>query len=414
MAIATTLLHDDWYKASMRAAVLEFFRHTRVASAFTNRNTDFPVAKYIDLAELDDEFAALSELRYSQREIAYYASLGVLPKKYIDSLASYRVPEVFVDKAPNDQLVIEAEGNWSEIMPVEVHVLSIVTELVSRKLAEEMGLSPLDIRRQGHQHLDEAIAFFKAHPHLKLAPFGARRHFSQQWEYEATARLVEAIPDQIAGISNVALAREFDYPLSGTIAHEMFIVPTMIEIGYSNPNAIADAQNMVMDSWEKLYANKWNGGMLCTIPDTFTTVYFLKHFTPEQANIWRTHKQDSGDPRVFVDRFMDWFAANGIDPRQHRINHTDGLDLAKMAVVDDYCQDRYMMGLGWGTLHTNNVGVPTHSFVWKPKWVLVNGGHVPCAKLTDNLAKATGDPDMIQTLKQLTGDTTTFNELQTV
>lgn len=414
MAIVGTLLSDDWYKASMRAAVLRYYPDTVVCSRFTNRNADFPVARYIDLGELRDEFAALRELRFSKAEVAYYASLGVLSQQFLDSLSTYHIPEIEVDTAPGDQLNIEVATNWADGMPAEVHVLGIVTELVSRALAKEMGLGPAAIRREGYRHLDEAIAFFRAHPDLKVAPFGARRHFSQAWEYEATARLVDQIPDQIAGISNVALAREFGYPLSGTIAHEYFIVPTMIEIGQGNPNAIRDAQNQTMDHWEELYADKWDGGMLCTIPDTFGTPSFLAHFTPERALKWRVHKQDSGDPKVFVERMLSWLGENGQDPRLHRINHTDGLTVAKMAELHDYCQARYMVGFGWGTRHSNNVGVPTHSFVWKPSWVMVDGERVPAAKLTDNLAKATGDPAMIARLKELTDDHTTFSEQQDV
>ncbi len=414
MAIVPSLLHNDWYKFTMPPVVQRFYPGTVVGCGFTNRNTDFPVARYIDQGELEDELAALRELRFSKRELDYLDSLGAIPPDYLQKLPNFRMPRVHVERAPNEQYRIECQGFWDEIMPVEVPVLGIVTELASRALAKEAGLSPLDLRRNAHKHWDELIAFLKANPEVKIAPFGARRHYSAAIEYEGTARLVEAVPDQIAGISNVALAREFGYPVSGTIAHEYFIVPTMIHIARGTPNPIGVAQNEAMDAWEAVFKDIWGGAILCAIPDTFGTDSFLEHFSYKRALDWRVFKQDSGDPKVFVDKVIRWLLDSGLNPKMFRINHTDGLNIPIIDDLRQYCPEQYQHGYGMGTHHSNNVGVPTHSFVWKPAYVMVDGKRVGAAKLTDNVAKATGDPAMIETLKQLTHYHTTFNQLQTV
>ncbi len=413
MPIIGSLLNNDWYKFTMPPVVRKHYTDTWVRCSFTNRNTEFPLAHYVDQMELEEELDALRQLRFTKRELDYLRSLGVIDPDYLDWLTTFAMPKVEVKREGN-QYNIWVEGVWDEVMPVEVPALQIITELTSRALAKEVGLGMRELRHEGFARLDEAVKFFRANPGLKFAPFGTRRHFSAAWEYEATAYLVDRIPDQIAGISNVGLAMEFGYPLAGTIAHEYFMVITMMAIAQGVPDPIGSAQNQAMDYWETEYADKWEGGMLCAIPDTFGTDSFLAHFTPERAQLWRTFKQDSGDPKVIVEKILTWLQGRNLDPRQYRINHTDGLTIATMDDLHRFCDGRYMDGYGWGTRHTNNVGVPTHSFVWKPLQVWVNGEWVWCVKLTDNLAKATGEPNMVEKVKQLVGYTNSFREVQTV
>jgi nicotinate phosphoribosyltransferase len=417
MAIINTLLNNDWYKFTMGPAVRKFYPNTIVGCRFTNRNKDFPLAHYVDIDELSDELAALRDLRFSLREIAYLESQGIIPNWYLAHLRNFRMPEIYAEVV-GDQIEMWVEGVWDDVMPAEVPALQIITELVSRALAKEAGLGPSDIRREGYRHLDELVDFFKAHPVKKLALFGTRRHYSVAWEHEVTAYLVYKMGDQIAGISNVGLAQEFGYNLSGTIAHEYFIVPTMIQVALGTPDPIGVAQNEAMDHWEELYADKWNGGILCAIPDTFGTDSFLRAFTPERAATWRTFKQDSGDPLVFVDKVTTWLLEHDLDPALYRLVHTDGLTIPimdKLFAAADHHPTHYMDGYGQGTSQTNNVGVATHSLVWKPDWVEVEGQRIPCVKLSDNLAKAVGhDPAMIERVKELAGYTNQFSELQNV
>jgi nicotinate phosphoribosyltransferase len=413
MPIIGSLLNNDWYKFTMPPVVRKHYPNTWVKCGFTNRNTDFPLARYVDQMELEEELEALTQLLLTKREVDFLRSLGVIDPHYLDRLTTYSMPKTMVERV-GDQYNIWVDGVWDDVMPVEVPALQVVTELASRALAKEAGLGIRELRREGFARLDEAVEFFRANPGLKFAPFGTRRHFSVGWEYEATAYLVDRIPDQIAGISNVGLAMEFGYPLAGTIAHEYFMVSTMLAIAQGVPNPIGFAQNQAMDFWEAEYAGKWEGGMLCAIPDTFGTDSFLAHFTQERAELWRTFKQDSGDPKVVTEKILAWLRNHSLDARQYRINHTDGLTIATMADLHRFCGGRYMDGYGWGTRHTNNVGVATHSFVWKPLQVQVNGEWVWCVKLTDNLAKATGQPAMVEKVKQLVGYTNSYREVQTV
>lgn len=416
MPIIGSLLNNDWYKFTMPPVARRYYRDTVTGSCFINRDPNFRIADYFDIVELREELAALRTLRYTKQELDYLRSLGAISPAYLEHLKNFHMPEVHAE-THDGQLIMEAQGIWDDIMPVEVPALQIITELISRAIAKEIGLSPADIRREGYRQLDKLVALMKANPSKRIVLFGTRRHFSVAWEYEATAYLVYKIPNQIAGISNVGLAREFGYPVGGTIAHEYFIIPTMIEVARGTENPIGVAQNQAMDHWEEEYADIWDGAILCAVPDTFGTDAFLDAFTPDRAKLWRVFKQDSGMPQIFVNKLMHWLQEHDLDTSLYRVNHTDGLDVASMAELFRFADKhpaRYMDGYGVGTRTSNNVGVPTFSLVWKPSWVMVDGEKVPAVKLSDNLSKATGDPAMVARVKKLAGYTNTFRQTQTV
>ena len=61
MPIIGSLLNNDWYNFPMSGAMRKFYPQVKVCYEFVNRNKDFPLANYIDLAELRDEIEKLDE-----------------------------------------------------------------------------------------------------------------------------------------------------------------------------------------------------------------------------------------------------------------------------------------------------------------------------------------------------------------
>ena len=100
---------------------------------------------------------------------------------------------------------------------------------------------------------------------------------------------------------------------------------------------------------------------------------------------------DSGDPMAMGDLVVEWWQANGEDVGAHQLVFSDGLDLRRMDLLLDAFAHRCSVTFGWGTNLTNDVGVDALSLGIKPD--AVDG--VPCVKLSDDLAKATGDRDEI-------------------
>ena len=94
---------------------------------------------------------------------------------------------------------------------------------------------------------------------------------------------------------------------------------------------------------------------------------------------------------------LGWWRRNGEDPDGHSLVFSDALDLRDMSALHDAFGDRAKVTFGWGTNLTNDLGFEPLSLVVKPD--SVDG--IPCVKLSDDLAKATGPRDEIERYKRL-------------
>ena len=100
------------------------------------------------------------------------------------------------------------------------------------------------------------------------------------------------------------------------------------------------------------------------------------------------------------------YAAAGIDAANKLIVFSDGLTVPLMDELEQYFRGRIQNTFGIGTNLTNDLGFAPLSMVVKV--AAANG--LPVVKLSDNMAKAAGDPKEIDRMKRLTGYTTTFSE----
>ena len=146
----------------------------------------------------------------------------------------------------------------------------------------------------------------------------------------------------------------------------------------------------VLDEWEALQPS-----LLTLLPDTYTTAFALPHL--DRFARWPGVRLDSGDPIAGGERVLDWWRRNGEDPTQHSLVFSDALDLRDMSVLHDAFGARARVTFGWGTNLTNDLGFEPLSLVVKPD--AVDG--IPCVKLSDDLAKATGPRDEIERYKRL-------------
>jgi nicotinate phosphoribosyltransferase len=120
--------------------------------------------------------------------------------------------------------------------------------------------------------------------------------------------------------------------------------------------------------------------------------------TAKEANEWKGFRQDSGDPIQIGEIGTQFYKSCGIDPTEKLIVFSDGLDVNQMCRVADHFKGRIRCTFGWGTNLTNDLGFEPISIVIKP---VEANGH-PVVKLSDNIAKATGDPVEITRAKVLT------------
>jgi nicotinate phosphoribosyltransferase len=90
---------------------------------------------------------------------------------------------------------------------------------------------------------------------------------------------------------------------------------------------------------------------------------------------------------------IEWWRAQGEDPRDKVVIFSDGLDVAEIEALHDHFAARVKVAFGWGTLLTNDFrglcpadALAPFSLVCKA----VSADGRPTVKLSDNPAKALG------------------------
>jgi nicotinate phosphoribosyltransferase len=169
-----------------------------------------------------------------------------------------------------------------------------------------------------------------------------------------------------------------------------------------NDDTVCASHNRVLQEWWEEYG--W--GLSIALTDTYGSDFFFRDMTTEQARAWKGLRQDSGDPMAFGETAIAFYERHGIDPRDKLIVFSDGLDLGTIVKLANHFAGRIQVSFGWGTNLTNDVGFEPLSLVIK---VTEANGH-RTVKLSDNLAKATGDAYDIERFKRIFGHTVTTFE----
>jgi nicotinate phosphoribosyltransferase len=212
--------------------------------------------------------------------------------------------------------------------------------------------------------------------------------------------LAQEMPGQMLGTSNTAMAMQYGLLPIGTLAHEMYMV--LAGVMAQSEDTIRASHNRVLQEWWEEYG--W--GLSIALTDTYGSDFFFRDMTAEQARAWKGLRQDSGDPIAFGEKAIAFYERHGIDPCEKLIVFSDGLDLGTIVKLADHFAGRIRVSFGWGTNLTNDVGFEALSLVIKV--IEVNGYRT--VKLSDNLAKATGEAADIERFKRIFGHTSTLFE----
>jgi nicotinate phosphoribosyltransferase len=404
MQIIESLLDNDYYNFTMGQLIWKYFPGVTVTYRFMCRTDQARLGQLIDIDELNSQLDSVRILHLSEEEQDYLRSLGPLSAEYVAFLSQLQLPKVTARQV-GDDLEIEYCGLWDSAIFWETPILAIVSELVTRMRSRGNEDS---IAAEGERRLEEKIATWRDHPSVRAIEYGTRRRASRANQKRVYQALLEAIPCQLLGTSNVSLAREFGTSPSGTMAHQLFMVVTAIKDDAGDSHPIASAQKLVLDLYEELYGAFENGRLLTFLPDTFGTETALTLFEDDRALRWHGLRQDSGDPFEIGRLMEDFWLRHGIDPKTRIFSPSDGLNLDQMIALEAEFGGRMQTIFGIGTNLTNDVGLPVTSNVIKPVYVTLSNRRVPTVKLSDNIAKATGDRDMIERRKAEAGYHVTY------
>lgn len=364
-----------------------YYPKVRVKYAFINRTTKVKLGKIIDIDTLRKEIFHISTLRFTFDELQYLKSLKIFQDEYLDFLNKLVLPPVFITDNKGE-LQIGTSGLWPEAIFWETYILSIVNELYTKTFPHGTWL--------GEEKLEYKIQVAQLHP-FKFCDFGTRRRYSYDWHEKVLIELKKLLPStSFLGTSNVYFAKKLKLKPIGTFAHEL----PMIICGI-NDYGKKSYHKQVLKQWYDLYGEE----LSIALTDTYGTDFFFKEgiFNIEK---WRGLRQDSGDPFKFVTEALNHYKKLGIDPKQKIIVFSDGLDIDRIMNLEKQFKDKVNTFYGWGTNLTNDCGVKPLSIVVKA----IEADGKALVKLSDNLAKALGEKDVIEEYKKIFGYTNKFKE----
>jgi nicotinate phosphoribosyltransferase len=372
LMIIESLLDTDLYKFSMMQVVLHQYPAAQVEYRFKCRNPGIDLVPHID--EIRSELAALCQLRLTPDELLYLRTWRFLKSDFVDFLDLFHLNEKYVEITPSasneGEIDIRICGPWLHTILFEVPLLAIVNEVYFRHVGDGLDLE------EGRQRLRDKIALLRDTPDYggcRIADYGTRRRYSREWHGEVVATLRDGLGAQLAGTSNVWLARKLGLTPLGTLAHEY------LQAHQALGPRLRDSQTASLEAWAKEY----RGDLGIALSDVYGLNAFLRDFDMYFCKLFDGTRHDSGDPFDWGEKVLAHYHANRVDPRSKVLVFSDGLDVPKVMQLYAHFRGRCLLAFGVGTNLTNDVGpMPLNIVI---KMTRCNGQ--PVAKLSDSPGK---------------------------
>ena len=370
--IVESLLDTDLYKFSMMQVVLHQYPAAQVEYRFKCRNPGVNLVPYIE--EIRAELKALCSLRFTSDELLYLRTWRFLKSDFVDFLDLFHLNEKYVQITPSDthdgEIDIRICGPWLHTILFEVPLLAIVNEVYFRHVATGLDLN------EGRRRLHEKIALLRDTPDYascRIADYGTRRRYSRAWQGEVVTALRDGLGEQLAGTSNVWLARKLGLTPLGTLAHEY------LQAHQALGPRLRDSQVAALEAWAKEY----RGDLGIALSDVYGLNAFLRDFDMYFCKLIDGTRHDSGDPFEWGEKVLAHYRANRVDPRSKVLVFSDGLDIPKVMQLYAHFRGRCLLAFGVGTNLTNDVGPTPLNIVIK----MTHCNGQPVAKLSDSAGK---------------------------
>ncbi|HEU0187624.1 MAG TPA: nicotinate phosphoribosyltransferase [Gallionellaceae bacterium] len=376
--IVRSLLENDLYKFTMWQALLHSHPGAEAEYSFVCRNTPaYPLAEL--RADVAAELDRLCEMRFAQDELDYLRDLRFIKGDFVDFLSVFCFQRRFIEvRSEGDKLVVVARGPIVHVMGFEIFVLYIINELYFRRLPADDS-----ILAEARRRLADKIALLQREPDLDgddpfvFIDFGLRRRYSGAWQDEMVATLLDAVPNNFRGTSNVYLAKKFGITPIGTMAHEY--LQAYQAFGFR----LRDFQKAALEGWVQEY----RGDLGIALTDVVGMDAFLADFDLYFAKLFDGLRHDSGDPVVWGEKAVAHYQKLRIDPMSKRLVFSDGLTVPGAIELYRHFKGRIPTTFGIGTNLTNDTPHKALNIVMK----LVSCNGQPVAKLSDAPGKTLCD-----------------------
>ncbi len=427
--IVRSLLDVDFYKFTMGYFIWKLHRGVSVKFRLINRNLRLPLANLIDENELRNQLDHVRTLAFRRTDIYYLRGMDVygsrmFPEEYLQFLATMRMTPYKLDRV-GDQFELTFEGPWEVVTFWETIALAVICELLYRKFMESMTKAELQsLYGAATNKLYQKLKLLKSRPGIKFADFGQRRRHSFLWQQFAIEMAREVMGPAFTGTSNTWMAFNQDLVPIGTNAHELPMVLTAL----APTNELKKrAQYDVLPQWAGLFPQN---ALRIVLSDTYGSAQFWRDMpeplAKEVAETWRGEREDSGDCIAGAKTFVRWLMARGLDPKriyaEKIVIPSDGLDVESQVASESMLAiDRELDGIiphpfGWGTNFSNGfagchprgdeyavIDNMKFDLTWNELFrgqslvIKVESANGNLAvKLSNNVKKATGNPDEIK------------------
>lgn len=220
---------------------------------------------------------------------------------------------------------------------------------------------------------------------MRIAEFGTRRRRSRQWQEEVVLKMAQELKDQFVGTSNMYLAMKYGFQPIGTMAHELFMIGA--GVNGSTDEGIKNSVWTILRQYHELYPD-----LSTALPDTFGTDFFFREIPEDLAVCYTDYRHDSDDPIRYANKVLAFIRERSLDLKTKGIPFSDGLTGESSIRIYKEIGDKIRSIYAPGTDATCDFGLNTLSIVMKAVYATGGDGiRRPLVKLSDNLAKATGE-----------------------
>ena len=402
--IVRSLIDTDFYKLLMCQSIFRNKPDTQVTFSLINRSKTIRLGNLIDIGEVREQLDHIRTLRLSRGESTFlrgntfYGKRQMFRPDFMEWFEGLQLPPYHLEKKAG-QYELTFDGKWPEVMMWEIPALSVLMELRSRAVLQDMGRFELQVLyARAMTKLWEKVEALRKIDGLRIADFGTRRRHSFMWQDWCVQAMQEGLEGKFTGTSNCLIAMRREVEAIGTNAHELPMVYSALA---DSDAELAQAPYTVMQDWHEEH----DGNLRIILPDTYGTTGFLDR-APDWLAKWTGMRIDSGDPATGAETAIRWWQSRGEDPKAKLVIFSDGLDVAKIAELQAQFRGRVKVSFGWGTLLTNDFrglvadgALDPFSLVCKA--VSANGR--PTVKLSDNPNKAMGPAAEVERYKRVFG-----------
>ena len=369
MPIIESLLDTDLYKLTMQQCIWHQFAEMEVEYRFNCRN-DIDITECCE--QINCELDALCECQFTKDELNYLTTLPFFKTDYIDYLRHFKLNRQYIHAYnKGKKLHIDIKGPWTQTIFFETPALAIVNECYYRHYVQQPDY------KTGREKLAEKIALLqskKDYADFHFVDFGTRRRFNHDWQEEVLKTLLEKCPQHLVGTSNIAYAKQFGIPPSGTMAHEYLQACQVLA------PILRDSQTYALSYWLDEYPHQLG----IALTDVVNIDAFLRDFNLHFAKEYQGLRQDSGDAFVWTEKVLAHYKKLAIDPKQKTLVYSDSLTFPKaLAIYEKFYQQANMV-FGIGTNLLNDLGYLQLNIVIK----MTSAKGKPVAKISDSPAKA--------------------------